>query len=193
MTQTTFEIDFLTGSHEVLGNYVLNANMMENLLKIGELKFTAEEHAFAREIIESVPTAMFQATRQAMIAGLKPGTSEEEIGQYLNEKPVEPNWDYEAGGGASTDVGDVSYITPTGQIFTSTFPIGIPFHSWQSVVASGSSFGFKAGVHAAKVMALSTLDLFTQPDLLQAAKDEFIQSTGGKKYASPLPEGAKPH
>jgi hypothetical protein len=48
-------------------------------------------------------------------------------------------------------------------------------------------------VHVAKAMALSTLDLFTQPALRQAAKDEFFRSTGGKQYVSPLPEGAKPH
>jgi cytochrome P450 len=43
---------------------------------------------------------------------------------------------------------------------------------------------------AARTLALATLDLATKPDLLQAAWQEFKKSTGGQKYASPLPEGA---
>ena len=193
MTQTSYEIDFLTGVHENLGNYVLGMQLYENLKKAGDLKFTAEEHTFAKELVESVPAEMLKATKQALVLGIKPGTPVEEIGEYLNEKPLEPNWDNENAMSGSTDVAEVSFITPTFQFTTATWPLGIPGHSWQSVAASGSSIGYKATVHASKVIALSTLDLFTKPDLLQAAKEEFLKSTGGKKYVSPLPEGALPH
>jgi hypothetical protein len=46
---------------------------------------------------------------------------------------------------------------------------------------------------AAKALALAALDLETKPDILKAARDEFQKQTGGKKYVSPLPEGAVPH
>lgn len=46
---------------------------------------------------------------------------------------------------------------------------------------------------AAKTMALAALDLGTKPDILEAARDEFEEKTRGKKYVSPLPEGAVPH
>lgn len=193
MTQTTYEIDFLTGCYEVLANYVIGNNLIENMQKIGELKFSAEDHAFAREIAESIPPEMLKATRQAILAGLKPGTTWDDIGEYLNEKPLFPDWGAKSAMAGSTDVADVSYIVPTANLITATSPIGTPGHSWQQVASSGSGIGFKGGIYAAKAMALTTLDLFTQPDLLKAAKDEFMKSTGGKKYVSPLPAGAKPH
>ena len=193
MTQTTYEIDFLTGSHELLGNYALHENMLENLQKVGDLKFSQEDKDFAKSIVESVPPEMLQAVKQGFVASVKPGTPPEEIGEYLNEKTLWPNWDFEAGGGGSTDVAEVSWITPTGQIVTTSAPLGTPFHSWQLVACTGHSIGYKSAVHAAKALALSTLDLFTKPDLLEAARAEFLQSTGGKKYVSPLPAEAKPH
>jgi aminobenzoyl-glutamate utilization protein B len=192
MTQTSYEIEFLTGSHELLGNYTIHMNMLENMKLAGELKFSEEDLAFARQLSESIPPEMLKATRKAMKEGFAPGETWEHIGEYLNETVVEPNWDAKDTMGGSTDVAEVSYITPTGNLMTSTAPLGTPGHSWQNVAASGHSIGFKGTLYAAKVMALSTLDLFTKPELLQAAKDEFLQSTGGKKYVSPLPPEAKP-
>jgi hypothetical protein len=46
---------------------------------------------------------------------------------------------------------------------------------------------------AAKAMALTGFELLTNQDALSAAKDEFQQSTGGRKYVTPLPEDAVPH
>ena len=92
----------------------------------------------------------------------------------------------------STDVGDVSYITPTAQINTVCQAFGTPGHSWQNTVTSGMSIGHKGMMLAAKALALATLDLQTQPELLQAARQEFETATGGKPYVSPLPDDAAP-
>jgi len=193
MTQTTYEIDFLTGCYELLGNYTIHNNMLDNLRKVGDLQFTEEEHAFARQLRESIPPDMLEASHAHMQKTFPPGITWEEVGEHLNQKPIPPNWDRDEVSGGSTDVADVSYITPTGNLVTSTTPLCTPGHSWQYVAASGHSIGYKGGLHAARVLALTALDLLTQPTLLQAARDEFIKSTGGKKYVSPLPEGTKPH
>ena len=50
----------------------------------------------------------------------------------------------------STDVGDVSWQTPTAQIHVASWPNGCPGHSWQNVSCDGTSIGRKAAVHAAK-------------------------------------------
>jgi aminobenzoyl-glutamate utilization protein B len=92
----------------------------------------------------------------------------------------------------STDVGDVSYITPTAQITTCCEALGTPGHSWQTVATSGSSIGFKGMMVAAKVLALTALDLQIKPDLLQAARQEFEKNTADNQYTSPLPKGAVP-
>ena len=46
-------------------------------------------------------------------------------------------------GGASSDVGDVSWATPTAGVFTATFVPGSSGHSWQNVAAAGNTIGTK--------------------------------------------------
>jgi aminobenzoyl-glutamate utilization protein B len=193
MTQTSYEIDFLTGCYELMGNQAIHLNMLENLQKVGKLEFSDEDYAFARQLSDSIPAEMLEATRASMEKAFAPGVTWEHVGDVLNETVVTPNWEFREAMGGSTDVADVSYITPTGNLTTSTAPLGTPGHSWQTVAASGHNLGYKGALHAARVLALTALDLFTRPDLLQAAREEFIKSTGGKKYVSPLPEGTRPH
>ena len=63
----------------------------------------------------------------------------------------------------STDVGDVSWVTPTGQFFAATFPPGVPLHTWQSTACAGMSIGQKGMLVAAKTLALSAIELFSDP------------------------------
>ena len=92
----------------------------------------------------------------------------------------------------STEVGDVSQITPTAQVTTTCWPFGTPAHSWQIVASSGSSVGFKGMLLAAKALALTGLDLFTRPELLAEARAEFERRKKGARYVSPVPDGATP-
>ena len=41
-------------------------------------------------------------------------------------------------------------------------------------------------------MALTGIDLLTDPALLQAAKEFFLEQTGGEPYVSPVPAEQKP-
>ena len=72
----------------------------------------------------------------------------------------------------STDFGNVSYLIPsvTGSFAISHEPI--PGHSQQGVDASASPFGHEQLLKVSTAMALTALDLLTEPDLLAAAKDE---------------------
>jgi aminobenzoyl-glutamate utilization protein B len=186
MTGTTYDIDFLTGCYNTLKNDVIGDLLLEKMNKVGAPKFTDEEKDLARDLQKTFPPgsidkalARFEMTR-------------EEIGDPLCEAITEPRGKDKVGGG-STDVGDVSHITPTAEISTCCQALGTPGHSWQFVVTSGSSIGLKGMMLAAKAMALATWDLETRPDVLQAAREEFEQRMGGKKYVSPLPEGTVPH
>lgn len=71
----------------------------------------------------------------------------------------------------STDFGNVSYLIPsiTGSFAISKTPI--PGHSQQVVDASGSEFGYDQYVKVSTAMALTVLDMLTNPELLQQAKD----------------------
>lgn len=62
--------------------------------------------------------------------------------------------------------------------FTATWVPGTPAHSWQAVAAGGMSIGYKGMMVAAKTLALTAIDLFTQPELLAEAREEFDGRTG---------------
>jgi aminobenzoyl-glutamate utilization protein B len=93
----------------------------------------------------------------------------------------------------STEVGDVSQIAPTANLLTCCHPLGAPGHSWQITAASGAAVGIRGMDFAAKAMALTGLELMTNPSAVSAARAEFEAATGGRPYVSPLPEGSVPH
>ena len=87
-----------------------------------------------------------------------------EMGIEINAEPKR--------GMHSTDFGNISYKLPS---ITGSFAIShepIPGHSQQVVDASGSDFGYDQMIKVSKAMALTALDLLTEPDLLAKAKDE---------------------
>ncbi len=68
---------------------------------------------------------------------------------------------------------------PTGcGLSTATFVPGAAGHSWQNVVAAGSSIGLKGAHLAAKTLALTTAELFQSPETITAAKTEFGRRRG---------------
>ena len=91
------------------------------------------------------------------------------------------------------DAGDVSWIVPFAQVTAATWPVGTVAHSWQATVSSGSGIGYSAMLFAAKTIAGSLYDLFTDDGtILKSAREEFEKKTKNNKYVSPFPEGLKP-
>lgn len=96
-------------------------------------------------------------------------------------------------GYGSTDVGDVSWATPTVGLNTATWVPGTPAHSWQSAAASGTTIGFKGAQLAAKAMTLAAVALYTDPALREAARAEFDAARGpGYTYRSLLGDRKPP-
>ena len=54
------------------------------------------------------------------------------------------------------------------------------------------SIGHKGMLHAAKMMAITAVELALDPALIEKAKADFVEITGGEPYTAPLPEGAVP-
>ncbi len=89
--------------------------------------------------------------------------------------------------GGSTDVGDVSWAVPTVGLSTATWVPGSSAHSWQSTAASGMSIGQKGMIVAAKTLALTALDLYKTPALIEKARAEWMQKRGADfKYEALL-------
>ena len=93
---------------------------------------------------------------------------------------------------ASTDVGDVSWVVPTIGFTTATFVPGVVPHTWQAAASAGMSIGQDGMVVAAKALATTAVDLFTNAQLVSAAKADFAKELAGKTYHSSIPEGQKP-
>ena len=50
----------------------------------------------------------------------------------------------------------------------------------------------KGMLYAAKVMAASAIDALEAPAIIEQAKKEFQERTGGRSYDPPIPVGIKP-
>jgi aminobenzoyl-glutamate utilization protein B len=95
-------------------------------------------------------------------------------------------------GPASTDVGDVSWIAPTAEFRAATYVPGTPAHSWQAVACSGMEIGRRGMVVAAKTLALSGIELLTNPGLVKEAREDFERRRAGFEYRSRIPADQKP-
>jgi aminobenzoyl-glutamate utilization protein B len=191
MSGTTHEIEFVSGCYDLLPNDTLSNLLLEKMLEVNDLRFTAQERAFAKKLQATFPEGSVKRAFEEMNNSAAVAIADEEIEDPLWER-VLPHADNPPLSGGSTEVGDVSWITPTGQLTTCCWPLGTPGHSWQTVASSGSSIGNKGMLFAAKGMALAGLDLLTNPDLLAQARAEFVSARKGKEYVSPLPPGVMP-
>ena len=143
------------GNNPLLVNEPLAKMMDAKLRQIGGITYTPEEQKFAETIYASFD---------------KPGHA------LCSQEQVQP---YEVTlGYGSTDVGDVSYATPTVGLRTATWVPGTSAHSWQSSAASGMSIGFKGVQVAAKTLTLAAIELYTNPELRAEAKAEFDKARG---------------
>jgi len=98
----------------------------------------------------------------------------EELGLVVEEP------DPKAGVGSS-DIGNVSRVCPAIHPYVSIAPEGTPGHSAAFREAAGSAAGYEAMLNAAKALAMTAADLFAQPGLLQAAREEFQQALAAGK------------
>ena len=81
------------------------------------------------------------------------------------------------GGGGSTDFGNVSQAVPGLHPSINICKKPVPGHSHEMAEASCSEEGRKGMLIAAKTLALTSLDLFTDPGLLREVKEEFAAGT----------------
>jgi aminobenzoyl-glutamate utilization protein B len=167
-TETRLEIKFEGGIREILPNNVLAQVTMANLKELNDLKYTEADLAFAVRIQES----------------FEKKTPLTNINEVVDRSGTL--------GKGSTDVGDVSWLVPTTGFNTACWVPGTSAHSWQAVAAGGTEIGRKGMNLAARVLAGSAWDLFTQPSILKQAQTEHDGLIGARKYQSLMVKGQKP-
>jgi aminobenzoyl-glutamate utilization protein B len=172
-TETTVDTRVVSSDYNIINNGPLAERAYRNFAEVGGLTYTAAEREFAEKLQRALPE------------GTALGLGREHSVQSLERR-------LEAGGGASTDVGDVSWVVPTIGISAATWVPGTPAHSWYAVAASGMEIGQDGMVLAAKVLAITAADLLTDAKLREAAKSDFATRMKGLHYESKIPAGQKP-
>ncbi|MDR1098831.1 MAG: amidohydrolase, partial [Tannerella sp.] len=81
---------------------------------------------------------------------------------------------------------------PTVSFNTAVFVPGSAGHSWQNVAAGGTTIGTKGLINAAKVFALTAIDLYSNPELIREARSEFEKKRGADFRYAPLLGDRKP-
>jgi aminobenzoyl-glutamate utilization protein B len=180
MTGTELDIQFDSGSSEIILNRTLEKLMHEKFSQLGVPVFDDAEDRFAEEIRSTLneDEKNFQ-----LPSGLE--------GKNLSDQ-LEPYEQKEELMKGSTDVGDVSWMVPTVQCRTACWALGTPGHTWQVVSQGTTSIGQKGMLHAGKVIGATALELLLQPDVLEQAKAEHQEKLAGRTYKCPIPEGVTP-
>ena len=178
MTETAVTSRQIDGTSDTVSNTVLETLLQQNLEQAPLPVYTRKEEAFAAQlkatcgeprlpgqwVLENEAAKAFSA--QASQNGTLP------LNNFV--MPHTPSKQMSPG---STDVGDVSWLTPTAQFSAVTWVSGSPGHSWQNVSIGTHSIAHKGLLYAAKVLSGAAADMMENPDLLSQARQEFDTAT----------------
>jgi len=187
MARTTSRIEFLTGCYNELPNKALSELIVGNMREIGAPKHTEEEMEFAKKLNESIDP---EAKMNSLQKSNRPDW--QKLGDVLFDERVLDDYREGMVGAGSTDVSDVSWVTPTIEFGTTCCILGTPGHSWQFTSQSGMSIGHKSLMFAAKTIAAAGLDLITKPEVLKRVRGEWVERLAGREYKPPIPLDLKP-
>jgi aminobenzoyl-glutamate utilization protein B len=167
-TETRAEFKLLFSVREPVPNDVLNAVLQKELERVGPPAYDAQDMAFARSLQKELGVEQLGLATKVMPFALRNGNT------------------------ASSDLSEVSAVAPLAELNVATRPLGTVAHHWAQTTCAAHPVGYKGMLVAAKVLAASTTDLLSDPATVKASRDEFLKTTQGKPYVSPLPPDAKP-
>jgi len=156
--------------------------MQQQFDKAPVLQFSEEDFVFAEQIYQSLDDEskasayMYTSPEQQELLGDK------RLSELIS--PLFP----ETVMYGSTDVADVSWITPTVQCATSCFVLGTPLHTWQVVAVGNTPIGHKGMLYAADIMARTAITCMENPTIIEDAKQELKTRLKDDKYVSLIPE-----
>ena len=168
-TGTTMEMELVNAVYNVLPNEYLASVMNRQLERVGGIRYTPEEEQFAATLRTSLTGTVPPPGTEAKVLPMEGGVSS-----------------------GSTDMGDVSWVVPTIELSAATWVPGTPAHSWQATAAGGMSIGARGMMVAAKTMALTAAELFSDPTHIQKARAEFDRKVGSHVYQAKVGDRKPP-
>jgi aminobenzoyl-glutamate utilization protein B len=149
-------------------NKTVAETMYANIQKVGMPTWSEADQAFAKLVQRNM-----KVREQGLPTGIGP-----------LEGPTRPE---DNRGGGSDDIGDVSWSVPT---VTLRYPGNIPGmtgHHWSSAIAEATPVAHKGVTTAAKVEAMTAMDLLMKPGLVQQAWNYFRTVQGAQTTYTPFP------
>lgn len=159
MTGTTYKTKLISGIYEILVNRTGAEIMQKNLKALGNITYTTEEVEYANSILKE--------------------SGKPQIGIDGEVKPLQETLPAQGG---STDVGDVSQVVPTVRMSATVAAKNGPWHSWAVVACTGMSIGHKGMIYAAKALSMTMADLYKNPKLFTAVKEDYRKNKKPEKY-----------
>ena len=192
ITGTTVDIKQVAAYSNVIENDTLEDIMYENMRHFVPIGYTEDELAYARRFQEVI-TELDKEGLKDLISILSGRDKEKK--RQMEESPMldfvlERHVSF--GGGGSTDVGDVSWVVPTGKVDINCYAAGTALHSWQAVAQGKAPAAHKGMLTAAKIMACTGAELLEKPELLERIKEDWLEKLDGETYPDPLPKDVKP-
>lgn len=167
MTGTTVDRKVLGSAWPRHFNKVIAETMYQNIRQVGLPEWSEADQTLAKALQREV-----KSPRDTN--GLS--TELDTIGLPVS-RPVS---------GGSDDIGDISWKLPT---VTLRFPANIPGlqgHHWSNAVAMATPIAHKGVVAGAKAEAMTLLDFFLKPELVDQAWDYFRNEQGMKQQYVPM-------
>lgn len=172
MTETTMTYDFIKACSNTILNDTLTDIMGKWMEVIQPEEPSAEDVAFAKEIQKTLTAKNMDPDYPIHWKTIpKPNRTE---------------------GHGSTDVGDVSWVCPIGQLIGATWTYGTPAHSWQSTAQGKWDWGQKITRYIGKITAAAAIEIMENPAELERAKAEHRELVGPNGYEPPIPKDVKP-
>jgi len=164
MTETSVDFAMEKDNYDTKNNVVLEDFVSSSYAFCGPLDFDQEDLALAQAIVDTLPPENY---REALKVFDNPAGTvlDGMVHSILGRGETF---------GASSDLGQITYRTPTVQCSATCFPLGVPLHTWQATACAGSTFGLKGAIYMAKVLAVSAVRLFEdETNVLEKAWKEF--------------------
>jgi aminobenzoyl-glutamate utilization protein B len=170
MTSTAVESRVLGSAWPGHGNRAIAEAFHANILEVGAPAWSDADQQFARALQRAIG-----APERGLVTQVLP---------TLSGRELIP--DEQKQGGTSDDIGDVMWNVPTATlIFPSNVP-GVTMHHWTAAVAMATPVAHKGATQAAKVHAMTVLDLMLRPELVKSAREYFETVQGKQRRYQPI-------
>ena len=167
MTDTKVSQKILGSAWPQHFNKVIAETMYQNIRKVGLPKWSEQDQALARAVQKEV-----KSMRDTAGLAMELDTIGLPVQTFVS--------------GGSDDIGDISWKLPTVTLrFPSNIP-GLPGHHWANAIAMATPIAHKGVVAGAKAEAMTLLDLFLKPELVEQAWQYFRTEQGMKQQYIPM-------